>query len=160
MKLYELAEQYRDLATIEDMDPQALSDTLEGISGEIEKKAEAIVAVRANMDSSISAIDAEIKRLTERKRLIQAREKSMREYLRHNMSTAGIKKIECPLFSITLAAGRDIVEIEDVNAIPDDYVDIETNVKPDKRRIIAALKKGEPVNGASLKKSAESVRIK
>ena len=160
MKLYELAEQYLELANIEDMDPQALTDTLEGISGEIEKKAEAIVAVRANMDSSISAIDAEVKRLTERKRLIQSREKSMREYLRHNMSTAGIKKIECPLFSITLAAGRDVVEIDDLDSVPDEYVDVETSIKPDKKRILAALKKGESIDGATLKKSAESVRIK
>lgn len=160
MNLYELTGQYKELTTLEDMDPQAISDTLEALEGEISEKAQAIVAVRAGMESDITAIDTEIKRLQKRKEVIQNRDQSVRDYLKSNMQASGIRNIKCPYFSITLAKGRDMVEITDEGEIPDQYVSVETTVKPDKKTILTDLKNGIDVPGARLIKSDESLRIK
>ncbi len=84
----------------------------------------------------------------------------MKEYLRINMEASGIKKIECPIFTITLKAGRDIVQINDEEKIPSDYLNIKTTMTPMKKEILAALKEGDEVAGANIVKSKSSISIK
>ena len=64
--------------------------------------------VIVNSDGDIAALESEINRLSERKKHIQAAQDRLREYLRYNMEATGINKITSPLFTITLAAGRDV----------------------------------------------------
>lgn len=160
MKLYELTGQYRQLQTIDDMDPETIVDTLEAIEGEIEVKAQAIVAVRAGMESDIAAIDAEINRLQTRRKHIENRDRSVRDYLKHNMEASGIKNIKCPLFSITLAKGRQIAVIDNEEELPDEYISVKTSFVPDKKKILDDLKSGLSIPGARLDESESSVRIK
>lgn len=75
------------------------------------------------------------------------------------MEASGISKIECPYFSITLAAGRDIAVIDDPEILPDDLVDVEMSIKPKRADILKALKIGD-VTGAHIEKSKTSIRIK
>ncbi len=161
MKLYELANEYLALAQLADdpdLPPEALHDTLEGLEGEIEVKAQALVQVVASLEGDTSVIDAEIKRLQDRKRVIANRANSLRDYLRHNMEVTGISKIECPLFQITLAKGRPMAVIENEERIPDRYVKLVR--QPDKAAILAALKAGEDVPGCAMGESKQSLRIK
>jgi len=158
--LYELTEQYRSLSKVEDLEPDQLADTLEGLTGEIEAKANAIAIVLNTMGNRVSVIDAEIDRLKKMKSTIENQDKSVREYLRSNMAATGISSIKCDLFSITLAKGRDVVVIDDESQLPDEYLSVATKITPDKRALLAALKDGETIAGASLTKSAESLRIK
>ena len=160
MRLYELAGQYKSLQELDGMEPADIADTLEAIEGEIEQKAQAIVAVRAGMESDIAAIDAEIRRLQDRKKHIENQDKSVRDYLKHNMEAAGIKNIKCPLFSITLAKGRAVVVIDDESALPDEYVAVKTLFAPDKKRILDDLKAGKDVAGAHITESESSIRIR
>ena len=139
---------------------QAVADTMESIEGEFEEKALSLISVVSNMDNDVSAIKTEIERLTNRKKAIENRQKSMKDYLKTNMEASGISKIKCPLFTITLAKGRDIVQIDDLDKIPTDYIDIKTSMTPIKKEILAALKEGEKIGGVSLVKSGNSIRIK
>jgi len=77
------------------------------------------------------------------------------------MIALDITNIKCPLFSITLAKGRDIVSVYDEDAIDSEYLTVKTSITPDKRAIMQALK-GDPdsVEGATLIKSEPSLRIK
>jgi Siphovirus Gp157. len=52
-----------------ELDPQTLSDTMEGIEGELEVKAESYAKVMKNLEADVAGIKAEIDRLSERKRL-------------------------------------------------------------------------------------------
>ena len=160
MKLYELTAQYNELSNIQDMPPEAIADTLEALEGDIQQKAESIVAVRAGMEADVAAIDAEIKRLQARKKTIQSREASIRDYLKRNMVAAGIKSIKCHLFSITLAKGRDVVQVDDESSLPDTYVSVKTTIAPDKALILESLKAGKDVPGARIVRSEDSLRIK
>lgn len=159
-QLYKLTEQYRELQKVEDMDEQALADTLEGLQGEIAEKANAIAVVLNGTSGTVDVIDREINRLTEMKKRIQNRDKSMRDYLKTNMQATGTTNIKCDYFSITLAKGREIAVIEDESKLPDDYTTVKTTIAPDKKKILADLKKGVSINGATLSRASESLRIK
>lgn len=148
------------LALDPDVPEEAMRDTLDGIEGMFNDKAVRIVHVIANSDTDVDAISAEIKRLSERKRSIELAQDRLREYLRFNMEATGISKISSPLFTITLAAGRDMVEIYDEAALPDEFVRVKTVVSPEKADILKALKSGIEVPGATITKSKSSVRIK
>lgn len=163
MKLYELTDQFLAVAELvddPDMPDEALRDTLEGIQGLIEDKAEALLQVVAGMEGDTGAIDAEIKRLQERKRIIQNRADSLREYLRTNMMATGIDKISCPLFSITLAKARPMVVVTDEASIPDEFVVTKVIRSPDKKAILAALKDGQAVAGCELGETKRGLLIR
>ena len=163
MKLYELKNQYLALAELADdpdMPEQALQDSLEGITGEIELKAEALLQVVANMEGDTTAIDAEIKRLQERKRIINNRRQSLRDYLQINMEQSGIDKIACPLFAITLSKPRPMVVITDESAIPDDYIKVTVTSAPIKADILKALKSGESIPGCALGETKRGLSIR
>ena len=155
----ELAE-VRDLALDPDVREEAIRDTLEGLEGIFQDKAVSVVHVLTNGDSDIAALDAEIARLTDRKKHIQNAQSRLKDYLRDNMEATGTTKITSPLFTITLAKGRDMAIVDDESALPDDYVRVKTTIAPDKAAILSALKEGVEVPGAHMAKTASSVRIK
>ena len=161
--LYELAGQYLELATLADdpnMPEDALRDTLEGLEGDIEVKAQALLQVVAGIDSDTTAIDHEIKRLSARKRVIQNRANRLRSYLHENMVATGINKISCPLFQITLSKPRPMVCVDDADLIPEQYIKTTVTKTPIKKDILAALKKGEDVPGCALGESKRALLIK
>ena len=161
-QLYELTGQIKELNDMAD-DPEmldAVSDTLELLHMEVQEKAENIISLVKNRDSDIEAIEKEIDRLSGRKKQIKNFQDRLRDYLKVNMEAQGIKKIDCPLFTITLAKGRDIAVIDNADDLEDDFVKVETTVKPIKEDILKALKDGIDVKGAHLEKGNNSIRIK
>lgn len=162
--LIEITGRYKELVDLAN-DPTSelteadIADTLQGIEGEFEEKALAVARVINGVGQTASVIDEEIKRLTERKRIVKNREKSVKEYLTQNMVESGIKKIDCELFTVTLSKAAPTVEIDDADALPDEYVDVVTDIKPKKKELAAALKEG-PVEGAHLNEGKPYVRIK
>lgn len=160
MKLHEITSEMREIAEMDDMPEDAIRDTLESVQGQFDDKAKTIATVSVNMNSDIQAIELEIDRLNKRKQFILNRDKSLREYLKTNMIATGIKKIACPLLTITLAKGRDILSIDSEGMIPDEYMRVKTEVQPDKKRLLADLKQGKDIPGVSIRQSEPSVRIK
>ena len=163
-RLYEITGQFKELAALaenadEDM-ASAIHDTMQGIEAEFNDKALAVSHVILNFNSDIAALDVEIDRLTDRKRVIANRQKEIKEYLRKNMDAAGITKISCPLFSITLAKGRESVVVDDESAIPDELMRVKTDMSPDKTAIAVLLKSGSEVPGARLERGQSTIQIK
>ena len=163
-RLYEITGQFKELAALaenadEDM-AVAIHDTMQGIEAEFNDKALAVSHVILNFNSDIAALDVEIDRLTDRKRVIANRQKEIKEYLRKNMDAASITKISCPLFSITLAKGRESVVVDNESAIPDELMTVKTDMSPDKTAIAALLKSGGEVPGARLERGQSTIQIK
>lgn len=162
--LYAITEQFKELAALaENADEDlvvALRDTMEGIEGEFQEKGKAIAMVTLNIDGDLEAIQSQIDRLTERKRIIANRKENLKEYLRTNMEASGITKITHPLFTITCGKGKPIVVIDDEKAIPDDYVNVKVTSAPDKAAIAKAIKDGIEVPGAHTETGKSSISIK
>ncbi len=161
--LYKITEDMKGLQLLaenEELDHQTIVDTMDGINESFNDKAISLIHVVNTMGDDVETIKNEIARLSARKKAIENKQESMKEYLRINMEASGIKKITCPIFTITLKAGRDIVIINDEDKIPSDYLNIKTVMAPMKLEILAALKEGEEVAGASIVKSKSAISIK
>lgn len=162
--LYELTEQFKELAALaENADEDlavAVHDTMEAIQGEFQDKGKAIAMISLNMDGDIDAIQAQIERLTERKRVIVNRKESLKEYLRLNMEASGISKITHPLFTITLGKGKPIVVIDEESSIPDEFMNTKVTTTPMKAEIAKAIKEGIEVPGAHSEIGKSSISIK
>ena len=159
MKLHELSEDYKRLQD-EDLPAEVIQDTLEAIEGEIQIKGENIALLVQNWDSDIQVLKEYKAKLDVKIKERQNRIEWLKNYLRGNMEATEIKKIECPLFTINCVVGREIVQIDDENAIPDEYVTVKVITTPDKKKLLEALKDGETILGASLTRSKSSIRIK
>ena len=96
--LYTIAEQFKELAALAETADEdlavALRDTMEGIEGEFQEKGKAIAMITLNIDGDLEAIQSQIDRLTERKRIINNRKEGLKEYLRTNMDVDGETMVE------------------------------------------------------------------
>lgn len=162
--LYEIGKQYQELMVLaetadEDM-AVAVRDTMQAIEGEFEDKGKAIAMIALNIEGDLDAIQVQIDRLTERKRIINNRKESLKEYLRTNMEAASITKITHPLFTITLGKGRPVVVIDNEKDIPDDFMNTKVVTTPNKAEIARAIKEGVEVPGAHSEIGKSSISIK
>ena len=165
MKLYDISEQYKEVQNLIESDEygsmaEAIADTMQMIEGDFKDKAQAVVSLTLNMDGSITALENEIQRLQDKKKVLQNKIDSIRNYLKMNMQATGISKIECPLFSITLSKPTKQVEITDESLLPDEFVKVKTTVSPDKVLLAKVLKEGKEITGAILVDSEPRLIIK
>ena len=155
MPLYKLKDQYLAIQDL-DLHDDVIADTLEGLTGEIEIKAENIIYVLTNMDTS--PIETEIKRLQDMKRMITNRKENLKDYLRRNMEDCEINKITWATGSVTLRKPIQVVQIDDMDELPAKYQRI--SVAADKKAIKDALKDGGEVAGCRMVSGKAGILIK
>jgi len=157
--LYVLTNEYLALAeklADGDFDPQTIADTIEasGITDELAVKAQGIEFVARAAEAHHPVIDAEIARLQALKASRDKVAAGLREYLKDNMERAGIEKIECPLFKLSIKKNPPSVEILDQLSLPAQFWRTPEPkppvAAPDKAAIKAALQAGQEVMGAKL----------
>lgn len=155
MKLYELASDFRALEDkLEDMnlENQIMLDTLEGSTElmSFEQKAEGIIRMVKNWEMDLPGLEAEIKRLTDKKKAIENRIASVKSYLKSCMETAGLKKVKIGVFTPRIQAnGRGAVIVDNPDLIPADYIDIIPEQRlPNTERLYQDLKTGKKIPGA------------
>lgn len=159
MKLYELAQNYAQLLeTAEEMESEALVDTLASLQDAIEDKAENIAKLIKNLEADAKIIKEEEQRLAERRRAIEAKVDKLKMYLQEQLETAGLQKVKRPTITVAIQANPPSVDVIDEKAIPNDFL-IPQAPKVDKRSILERLKKGESVPGVTLKQT-KGVRIR
>lgn len=115
MKLYELTEQYNNLMeAIEngEIPEEAISDTLESITGELEDKLESIACVIKNLKAEAEMLRNEEKALAERRQAKERSIESIKDYLENQMIKAHITKLDKPKASISFRTSK-AVEISD-----------------------------------------------
>jgi phage host-nuclease inhibitor protein Gam len=161
MKLYEITEKYQHLLESVPEDGEvdtAFIDTLDAVTGEFEEKAKAVTAYICNQNADVDILKAHKAGIDARIKKINARNDSLKNYLRENMSAAGLSKIECPFYSVSLGKASDVCEVFDENSVPDEYKRVSVSV--DKSRVLKALKNGDDIQGAKIGKGQERLTIK
>ena len=164
MTLYELTEDYMnllELAEDPDIDEQAFTDTLEGIDGALEDKAEGYAKVIRTLEGDAAACDAESKRLRNKKQTIENNIKRMKAALQYAMQATGKTKFKTALFSFGIQKNPAAVVIDEgyIKNIPDRFL-IPQDPQIDKKAIKEALKAGEDLEGIAHLEQTESLRIK
>lgn len=162
--LYQLTNEFQviQMKLLEsDFDEQTIADTLEGASGDVEIKSVNVAMFIRNLETSAEAIKQAEKEMYDRRKSIEKKADSIRQYLKDNMQRCGITKIESPYFALTIKKNPSSVVIDDAGAIPSElyvYPDAPAPY-PDKKAISEQLKLGNVVNGAYLEQ-AERLEIK
>lgn len=161
--LFILAAEHRALADKlhdTDLDEQTILDTLEAESGDLVEKGKNVAAVFRNLESDAKQIKEAEQQLAERRKAIEKRAESLKQYLKTNMEIAGIHKIECPWFVVSIAHNPEAVTVDDESLIPRDYFkEIPATFQLDKALVKSAIKDGYDVPGARLTRGT-SLRIK
>lgn len=154
--LYELATSYRAMADkLNDLDlpPEVIADTLEAESGDLMEKGTNVAKMFRNLESMAEQIKVEEERLAARRKAIENRAASLKQYLHSNMEKAGISKIESPWFVISIKQNPESVAVEDEDSIPRDFFkEIPATFKLDKVLVKTALKDGYNVPGCHLQR--------
>jgi len=149
MKLYELARSYAELLDRpEEMESDALVDTLESLQDAIEDKAENIAKLVKNLEADAKIIKEEEQRLAERRRSIENKVTRLKEYLQEQLEVAGLQKAKRPTITVAIQNNPPSVEIADEKLIPSEFMI--PQYKVDKKSILERLKNGEMVPGAKL----------
>ncbi|HBM3275522.1 TPA: siphovirus Gp157 family protein [Klebsiella oxytoca] len=158
-KLYEIANDYAKLLD-EDLEPDLIADTLEGMEGELKDKIEQLLAICKNETGYAERLKEEAKSFNERAAATLNRVERIQEYISLALSTAGLKKIRAGIHQVTIRSPSESVEIVDSSALPAKFVEYETTIKPDKLAIKHELKAGHQIPGAQLKIGKPSLLIK
>lgn len=163
--LYELSEQYQlllDLAEDPDTDPEVLEDTMEGLEGEIEDKADGYAVVMTELQGRSALLKAEIDRLTARKKACDNSVDRMKEALKSAMILTGKTKFKTDRFSFGIQKNPPKVVIDDPSRIPEGFL-IPQEPKIDTAAIKNALKDADEAplwEGIARLEQGESLRIR
>lgn len=151
MNLYEITREAQELAFL--LETDELTPELEAAliinQDQLQSKAGNYAKVITNIQSDSDAIDAEIKRLKAMKDTKDRSVNRLKEALREAMLVSGIDKIESSLFKLSLRRS-EAVEVDVVEALPNDFVTRKVVVTADKVSIKEAIKRGENITGARI----------
>lgn len=152
--LFELVAEYRSAGQAlseMDIDAQTIDDTLEGMSGALESKMQAIAYVSMNLGYTAQAIRAHAANQLDRAGAIEARSQALRDYLARGMEAAGIEKVEGPGVKISFRRSSAVV-IDGEDLIPSEFMRSKEAPPPapDKAALSKALKAGADIPGCHL----------
>lgn len=153
MKLYELSDAYRELLDRDDLDPQAVVDTLDAIKDEIKIKADNIASLIDELQSSAERKKDKAKAWSESSRADAQRAKWLKQYLTGELDNAKLKKVETENHLLNVRNFKASTVIDDENKIPGqyrNYAKYEGMYDVMKQDVYAALKDGKDVPGAHL----------
>jgi hypothetical protein len=135
-----------------DFDLETINDTLEGLQGEVVQKMEGCIAISRNLESLAAQIKAAEDQMAARRKTLENRAAWLKEYVRGAMEASGISKVECPYFRATIRQNPPSVVIDALQEIPPGYLRYPEAPppSPDKKAILEAWKRDEPVPGTHL----------
>ena len=161
MTLYDLTSQFMavlDMARDPDADPESFSETLDALEGDIEDKADGYAKVIAQIDADSEAVDREIRRLTERKKVLDNCKKRMKDNLKEAMIATGKTKFDTPLFKFWIQKAPPSVTLTEGAEIPEEFLTPQ-EPKVNKDKIKEFLAEGNECEFATLEQN-EYLRIK
>lgn len=153
--LYNIAAEFRQqLAALSDLDmpPEAVADTVEGMSGELEQKLRAVIAYSLELDVLATGASDAAKRMSDRAKTLASRVDWLRNYALQAMQGTGIGEVATDEFAAKVAKKPASVNITDQALIPSAYLRTPEPPlpAPDKKAIADAIKTGAIVPGAEL----------
>lgn len=158
--LYELSNEYLallEMADDPDIEEEVWKDTLEGLGGELEIKADAYACVISEISGKKTTLKKEIDRLTAMYKACGNAEDRMKRSLEQVMIATGKTKFETELHKFSIQKNAPSLIIDNEEAVPLEFLVIKQEVN--KTAIKDAIKAGETFEFAHLE-SSESLRIR
>lgn len=163
IRLFEITEQLKALENIADSDelpPEVIADTLEGLQGDFETKAVQVAKFILSLDSQAEAIKDAAEAMARRSARIKKRAESIKAYLLFQFQAVNTKRIETAEIVIARRANPVAVQVTDEASVPAAYwrQPPPPPKQLDKASIKEALQTGKEVIGCFLE-SGEHLRI-
>ncbi|WGN89807.1 siphovirus Gp157 family protein [Ligilactobacillus faecis] len=156
MNLFEINEQYRAVEEM-DLDPKTLQDTLDAIADARDVKLDNIAFLIEKSKMQADFLKNKIKELQEAKKVLENKQKSLKDYMTTALDEAGIKELQTSNHILKTRNYKKSVIIDRLEDIPDEYKKTETVVKADSMALYRALMDGKDIKGAHLKDNRGTV---
>lgn len=157
MNLFELNDNYKELASRDDLDPTILKDTLDAIQDDRRSKLDNLATWADQLKSEIDFMSEKKKswedEITYRKNKLAW----IKQYITDVLDDAGIKRLTTDNHLLSARNFKASTIIDSDEKLPDKFKVTETTTKPDKKAIYKVLKAGEEVPGAHLKPNRNTV---
>ena len=151
MNLYELNSEFKNLINrLENAEPEeeaAILDHLSEIGIERDDKIENACLYIKNLDAMAESIKAEEKKLSERRKALENRSESMRNWLSENLNG---ERFESAKVAVSWRKSESVEISCMVSELPAELCRAKTTIEADKTAIKSLLKNGEIVNGCKL----------
>ena len=160
LSLYEMSKEWENVFEMlldPDVPEEAIFDTIEMIEADMDTKADGYAKIIKSMDGDTAQIDAEIKRLQNRKASISNRQKALKQRLYDTMKATGRTKFKTPLFSFTIQQNGGARPVDLTDVVPAEWL---KPGDPDTKRIREYLEAGHELPFATLADRGESLRIR
>lgn len=160
MTLYEMNQSWQevfDMLLDTDVPEEAIFDTIEGIEASMDEKADSYAKILKSMEGDTAQIDAEIKRLQERKQAINRRHDWMKQSLFDMMKATGRTKFKTALFSFGIQRNGGKNPIGLTGTVPAQWL---KPGDPDMGKIREYLENGGQLPFAVIGEPGESLRIR
>ena len=132
------------------------TDRLLALESETTTREYLIAVVRRMLEAE--ALADELEATKARQQRFGRRAEAMRALAHKVMDWAQIRKVELPAATLSIRAGMPRVIVTDEARLPEQFVRIKR--EPDKHLIASHLKAGEPVPGAELSNSEETLAVR
>lgn len=170
LKLYQLSETYRNLSDFLSQpseegikfNEEELRNQLAQITEALDEKAENIGKLILEYNSESKAIDEEITRLSNRKRVAENKSTWLKEYLQTEMVNANTDKIQGQILTLSLQKSPPSCIVLDEKLIPEDcFRTIPEKREVDKAKILTEFKQtGEIKPGVQIVTDKKTLRIR
>ena len=161
LKLYQITEGFMQLNENEEITEEDKKQIEEQLQLALMNKSNNIIGYYEDRKSLIEAIDVQIKRLQDFKKQETNKLDRYKDYVKTNMEVLGIEKIETPVGSISLAKSPMSIEIINEDLIPEEYKEVVSTVKVDKKKIAEDFKAtGEIIDGIKINNQNKYLKIK
>ncbi len=164
MTIYEITNDYLQLMQMmedPEMDPQTLADTMEGIEGELEVKAENCGKVLRNLEGNIEALKSEEERFKKRRQALENNAKRLKLALQGAMEVTGKTKIKTDLFSFSIRKNAPAVVMDEpyIENVPERFLKY-SDPTINRTAIKEAIQNGEDLEGLAHLEQSSSLSIR
>ena len=160
--LFDISQRYINILELcenPEITPEMLEEALQSMEGELTEKLENIVAFIRSLEGDVTVIDNEVARLQARKKTINNKISSLKDYMENCLRMLELRKVKTSLNTISIQKNPPSIEILDETLIPEEFKSVETVTKIDKKALLKAVKETGEIAGVSLKTS-EGLRIR
>jgi hypothetical protein len=154
LKLYELTGAFNDIFNLLESDDElnfdALEDTLQSLEGAIEYKAGGVAKMIKSLEAEAKGFDEEAKRLAEKKKTAENKAKWLKDYLLQAMEALAKDKIKTDIGTVSRRKSPAGVYVDAEKLIPSRFW-YQPEPQLDRRALLEDLKQGIEIPGAALR---------
>lgn len=162
MNIYELTKQMSVLQNLleDNIEDDDFIEAFDALDGEVDEKLEELSKMVRNLEGSVNNFSDEIKRLTEKKKVLENNISRTKQLMFNLLKVSGKNKVVGDLFTISIRknGGKQPIVFNEGIEVPMEYQKAIYSENKDKIR--AALEAGEVLDFAYLGDRGESLSIK